>query len=69
MNMKCKRCNQDIEADAPIGVVTCGSCADYLRQEEDAQEMAAEFEEIEYAMNKEAYEESQREGESVYRFM
>jgi len=38
--MKCKRCGQEIEADAPKGVVICGSCADDLRQEEDAEMMA-----------------------------
>jgi ribosome-binding protein aMBF1 (putative translation factor) len=35
--MKCKRCGQDIEADAPANVTVCGSCADDLRQEEDAE--------------------------------
>ena len=40
--MKCVRCGQDIEADAPEGVNICGSCADNLRQEEDAEWMGDE---------------------------
>jgi len=48
--MKCKRCDQEIEADAPEGVEVCGNCADDLRQEE-----------AEAQANREAYEESERE--------
>jgi len=55
--MKCIRCGQDIEADAPADVVICGSCADDLRAEGDAMVGAAEVEAE--AMNKEAYEEAQ----------
>lgn len=55
--MKCKRCEQDIEANAPEGVTICGSCADYLRQEEEAQ-----IADIDFQMNKEAYERDEQEG-------
>lgn len=34
--MKCLRCGQEIEADAPEGVEICGSCADDCREEEKA---------------------------------
>ena len=37
--MKCKRCDQEIEADAPEGVEVCGNCADDLRQEKIAEEL------------------------------
>ena len=59
--MKCKRCNKDIELDAPKDVRICGSCADDLRQEEAYQAFTAEQESINDQMNREAYEESERE--------
>ena len=59
--MKCRKCGQEIEANAPSGVVICGSCADDLRQEEKYQAFIAEQESINDQMNKEAYEESLRE--------
>ena len=40
--MKCIRCNQEIEADAPANVVICGSCADDLRSEAEAQLMESQ---------------------------
>lgn len=52
--MKCLRCPNDIEATAPTGVVICGSCADDLRQEEDASWTGDEA----FWANKEAYEEA-----------
>jgi len=69
--MKCKRCKQDIENDAPEGVTICGSCADDLRAEEDAMIGAAEVEAE--AMNREAYEEAmqdeQRDTARGYRYV
>ena len=61
--MKCIKCNQDIEPGAPANVKICGSCADGLRQEEEAATMAAqaESEHIVFETNKEAYEETLRE--------
>ena len=59
--MKCKRCEQDIEADAPEGVNICGSCADDLRQEDEYYAFIAQQESINDQMNREAYEESLRE--------
>jgi len=38
--MKCRRCGNDIEPDAPKDAVICGSCADDLRQEEEAEAMS-----------------------------
>jgi len=69
--MRCIRCPQDIETDAPANVVICGSCADDLRQEEEATTMAAEAEaeHIMFELNKEAYEEAQRENRLDYRYM
>jgi len=68
--MNCTRCGQEIEIDAPLGVVICGSCADDLRAEEDAIAMStqAEDEAIAEALNKDAYEDTLRRGESDYRF-
>jgi hypothetical protein len=61
--MKCKRCGQDIEADAPEGVNICGSCANDLRGEEDAEIMAAQAKaevesmaDINFEMTKDALE-------------
>ena len=59
--MKCIRCNQDIESDAPANVKICGSCADDLRQEEKAMVTQLEAADIEFQINKEAYEETLRE--------
>ena len=63
--MRCIRCPQNIETDAPANVVICGSCADDLRQEEDATTMAAETEaeHIMFEMNKEAYEDAQHDAQ------
>jgi len=63
VEMICRRCGQGIEPDAPRDAVICGSCADDLKQEEMARQDAIEAEErdIAYQMNKEAYEEAQRE--------
>lgn len=63
--MKCIRCGQDIEADAPANVVICGSCADDLRAEQDALEGAAMAEaedkaKQEYEQNRQAYEDEER---------
>ena len=61
--MKCKRCGQEIEADALDGIVICGSCADDLRQEEEAEMMAIQAQDkaIAEQMNGEAYEDAMRE--------
>jgi len=59
--MKCKRCEQDIEVDAPPNVNICGSCADDLRQEEEHGIMVAQEEALTDRMNREAYEESEQE--------
>ena len=69
--MKCLRCDRDIEDDAPANVVICGSCADDLRQEEQAMMDTLEAEGIADQMNREAYEDSlrQRQGESEYRYI
>ena len=57
--MKCIGCGQDIEADAPEGVNICGSCADDIRQEEEAEHLYYQLEaEAEARANKEAYEEA-----------
>jgi ribosome-binding protein aMBF1 (putative translation factor) len=56
--MKCKRCGKDIEPNAPVGVTICGSCADDLRQEEEAMIASAQAEaEAQMAAGREAYEE------------
>ena len=39
----------------------CGSCADDLRQEADAMQDQSQVADIDYQMNKEAYEDAQRE--------
>jgi len=67
--MKCKRCDQDIETNAPPNVVICGSCADDLRQEEEAMITQLEAESINDQMDKEAYEEEMQRQESEYRFL
>ena len=56
--MKCDRCGNDIEEDAPEGVTICGSCADDLRQEAAARDAELMATDINYQMNKEAYEEA-----------
>lgn len=60
--MNCTRCLNNIEPNAPEGATICGSCADELRQEQDALEDQAAFEEqerakAEFEANKDAYEE------------
>jgi len=58
--MKCLRCGKDIENNAPEGVTICGSCADDLRQEDDAEIMAAQAKaeyEAQMAEARESYEE------------
>ena len=61
--MRCIRCPQDIETDAPANVVICGSCADDLRQEEEAEIMAIQAQDkaIAEQMNREAYEDAQHD--------
>jgi hypothetical protein len=54
--MKCIRCEKDIENNAPANVVICGSCADDLRQDEEAERMSLANE-----ANREAYEEAQHD--------
>jgi len=57
--MKCSRCGNEIEADAPANAVICGSCADDLRQEEEAEIMAEQDKaKAEGEAGREAYEES-----------
>jgi len=71
--MKCIRCGQDIENDAPKGVTICGSCADDLRQEEEYQIMVAQEESINDQRNREAYEDAmkdeQRDTAQGYRYV
>lgn len=40
----CSRCEKPIESDAPEGVNICGTCADELRQEEEAVKAAEQHE-------------------------
>ncbi len=61
--MKCLRCEQEIEQDAPAGAVICGICVDELRQEEDGirDQQEAEARDMMEEMDREAYEEEERE--------
>ena len=61
--MKCVRCGQEIYLPHWNSNI-CGSCADDLRQEEDAAIGAAEVEAE--AMNRQAYEDEQRRDEADY---
>lgn len=64
--MNCIRCGEEFDkSNSNI----CGSCADDLRQEEEAMAMSAQAEAEADAMNREAYEEAQRENELDYRYL
>ena len=61
---KCLRCGKEIEPDAPADAVVCGNCADDCREEEaaiQAEVEASASEDIAFEMDKEAYEDAQRE--------
>lgn len=57
--MRCARCKQAIETDAPANAVICDSCADELRSEQDA--LTAQAEAEAEAMDRAAYEEAQHD--------
>ena len=58
--MKCIRCEQDFEMP---NANVCGSCADDLRQEEDAKLGEIEAADITDQMNREAYEEAMEDAQ------
>lgn len=58
--MRCLRCLQDIETDAPDGTEICGSCekAEFMKM---MSQYRAEAEAMAYQLDKEAYEDAQHD--------